>query len=141
MLNLTSYPNLLLTNIERSAQALLPADIVRLTMTKANLEAVNEWRRVIDTVYEQSGYGTLLTLTDARRGGLDPMGFMTHFSDLWCRHAHRRLYSRNAVLCAAALPQGAEAVLQALPGYGSNTVRFFAVHERDRAVRWLLSDD
>lgn len=126
---------------ERSRQTITAENIYRLTLPARSQAAVHEWQRAMNMVYEYAGYGTALTLTDARRSVLPPLAYVTLLSDLWTGHLHRRLHSRNALLCADPLPRGAELVLHALPGYGNNRIAFFQLKERDRAIRWLISDD
>ena len=78
---------------------------------------------------------------DASASLLPPLAYATLMSDLWMTHLHQRLHSRNAILMADTPPDVAEEVLQALPGYGNNTVRFFLPDERNDAIRWLVTDD
>lgn len=127
--------------LERGGSGIIHNDVYQLTLATRSHAAVDAWRRTLHSLYEHAGYGTLHTLTDASCSVLPPLAYATLFSDLWTVHQHRRLHSRNAVLCATALPPGAESVLHTLPGYGSNVVRFFGLADREQAVRWLMTDD
>ena len=127
--------------LERGRQAVVENEICQWTLRARSQAAVDEWRRGINNLYERSGYGTTLTLTDARRSILPPLAYATMLSSVWVGHLHRRLHSRNAILCEALPSPQAQAALQGLPGYGNNVIRFFDVNDRQAALRWLVMDD
>ena len=127
--------------VARSGQATIQNDVYQLTLSSPSQIAVDEWRRGINSLYDRAGYGILLTLTDAHHSILPPLAYATTLSSIWISYLHRRLHSRNAILCAQLPPAQIEFVLNGLPGYGNNVIRFFQLSERTAAVRWLISDD
>lgn len=141
MLRLNPQVDLMHYTLERGNRTDLHHAVYQWTLSSRSQAAVAEWRRGMNSLYEQAGYGTALVLTDARRSVLPPLAYATHLSSIWTGHLHRRLHSRNAILCAQPLPPHAEAVLHGLPGYGNNVIRFFPVEDRMAAIRWLVSDD
>lgn len=127
--------------LELGGSGVIHNEIFQLTLAHRSQSAVDAWRRTLHSLYEHAGYGTLHTLTDAHLSPLPALAYATLFSDLWTNHLHRRLHSRNAILCNDTLPPNAEALLHSLPGYGSNVLRFFNANQREAAMRWLMTDD
>lgn len=141
MLRTNVQADLIQYALECGSQPALHHEISQWTLPSRSQGAVEAWRRGMNSLYEQAGYGTALTLTDARRSILPPLAYATVLSSVWVGHLHRRLHSRNAILCAPLpLPQ-AELALHGLPGYGNNVIRFFEPSDRMSAIRWLVSDD
>jgi hypothetical protein len=141
MLRSTAQTEFVGKTLDPGGQTTGQNDVYQWTLSACSQGAVDEWRRGMNGLYEQAGYGVALTLTDARRSILPPLAYATTLSSIWIGHLHRRLHSRNAILCAATPSPQAEAALQGLPGYGNNVIHFFDLSERVNAMRWLVSDD
>lgn len=142
MLNTLTYRGGRTADASLCHYSLVNGTIHQLAFTAASLPAVRDWQSALDVIYANAPFQTVLTLTDASRSILPPMGYAAHLSTQWLRHQFTRTRSRNAILHPdGPLAPAGELALAGLPGYGPNLIRYFHPGNAGDAIRWLVSDD